>query len=107
MLGGKIVSNAGPIAFIIKAFGDTLLAGTLSILIWLTYVISIAMFLSGFAGYFLPLLHISNTALHRDIVESCLIGVFVLLHLLGTKAVGKAELYIVLIKVGILLFLFA
>lgn len=103
-LGGKIVSNAGPIAFIIKAFGDTLLAGTLSILIWLTYVISIAMFLSGFAGYFIPLFHISNTELHRDIVETCLIFVFVLLHLLGTKAVGKAELYIVLIKVGILLF---
>ncbi|NIA29661.1 MAG: amino acid permease, partial [Actinobacteria bacterium] len=34
-LGSKIVSNAGPIAFILKAFGDTVFTGSLSILMWL------------------------------------------------------------------------
>lgn len=103
ILGGKIISNAGPIAFILRGLGDSIVTGALSILMWLTYVISISLFVKGFAGYLLPFVHIESTPLAIGIVEVVVILFFTALNLLGSKAVGKAEFYIVLIKLSILL----
>lgn len=103
ILGRKIISNAGPIAFILKGLGDGLVTGTLSILMWLTYVISISLFVKGFAGYLLPFIHIKATALTTGIVEVLVILFFTALNIVGSKAVGKAEFYIVLVKLSILL----
>ena len=99
----KIISNAGPIAFILKGFGDNIITGALSILMWLTYVVSISLFIKGFAGYFLPLFHIESTALSLGFIEAALIVLFTALNFGGSKAVGKAEFYIVLTKISILL----
>ncbi len=103
ILGSKIISNAGPIAFILKGLGDNIVTGALSILMWLTYVVSIALFAKGFAGYFLPFIHVETTATTTGIVEVILIAFFMSLNFFGSKAVGKAEFYIVLIKLSILL----
>ncbi|WP_456441845.1 APC family permease [Caldithrix abyssi] len=103
ILGSKIISNAGPIAFILKGIGDNIITGALSILMWLTYIVSIALFVKGFAGYFLPFFHITVTPVSMAIVEIFVISFFTSLNFFGSKAVGKAEFYIVLIKVSILL----
>jgi amino acid transporter len=68
ILGGKIISNAGPIAFILKGLGDSIVTGALSILMWLSYVISISLFVKGFAGYLLPFVHIESTTLAIGLV---------------------------------------
>ncbi|NOY37722.1 MAG: amino acid permease [Chlorobi bacterium] len=104
ILGSKIISNAGPVAFILKGFGDNLITGALSILMWLTYVVSISLFVKGFAGYFLPLFHIASTSFANGFVEVVVIAFFTALNFFGSKAVGKAEFYIVLTKLTILLF---
>ncbi len=103
ILGSKIISNAGPIAFILKGIGDNIVTGALSILMWLTYVVSISLFVKGFAGYFLPLIHVGSTYLTLGIVEVVVISFFTVLNFFGSKVVGKAEFYIVLIKITILL----
>ncbi|HKK05108.1 MAG TPA: APC family permease [Gammaproteobacteria bacterium] len=102
VMGARIVSNAGPMEFVLRAFGDNLLTGSLSFLFWLTYVISLALFAKGFAGYFLPLVHLSGSPLATGAVEVGVIGAFLVLDLLGTDKVGKAEFGIVLIKLAIL-----
>ena len=101
-LGGKIVSNAGPIAFILKGIGDNIVTGALSVLMWLSYVVSISLFAKGFAGYFLPLLKITSTPLSVGLTEVILITFFTAINSFGSKAVGKLEFYIVLIKLSIL-----
>lgn len=103
ILGGKIISNAGPIAFILKGLGDRITTGALSILMWLTYVISIALFVKGFTGYLLPFIHINPTPFMTGIFEVIVISFFTALNFFGSKAVGKAEFYIVLVKLLILL----
>lgn len=103
ILGKKIISNAGPIAFILKGLGDSIITGVLSILMWLTYVVSISLFVKGFAGYLLPFIHIESTLFNVGVVEVIVIAFFTALNFLGSKAVGKAEFYIVLIKLSILL----
>jgi amino acid transporter len=101
-LGGKIISNAGPIEFILRGIGDSVITGALSILMWLSYVVSISLFAKGFAGYFLPLVHITATSLTKGITEVVLITVFTALNSFGSKAVGKAEFYFVIVKLLIL-----
>ena len=101
-LGGKIVSNAGPIAFILKGIGDSVITGALSMLIWMTYVVSIGLFAKGFAGYFLPLFHIPVTPLASGLNIVVVISFFTVLNFFGSKAVGEAEFYIVLLKIAIL-----
>jgi amino acid transporter len=101
-LGGKIISNAGPIEFILRGMGDNILTGALSILMWFSYVVSISLFAKGFTGYFLPLAHISATPWAKGITEVALIAFFTALSSFGSKAVGKAEFYIVIVKLLIL-----
>jgi amino acid transporter len=101
-LGAKIISNAGPIEFILRGIGDGIATGALSILMWLTYVISIALFAKGFAGYLLPALGISASGLHTGVVEAVVIVAFMALNLLGSEAVGRAETAIVGVKVLVL-----
>lgn len=103
ILGGKITSNAGPIAFILKGLGDHVITGALSILMWLTYVISIALFAKGFAGYLLPFVHITPTLVNTRIIEVLVISFFVALNFFGSKAVGRTEFYIVMAKLSVLL----
>lgn len=100
--GRKIVSNAGPIAYVLKGFGDTVVTGSLSVLMWLSYVVSISLFAKGFAGYFIPLIGITSSPLSIGITVVIVISFFTVLNFFGSKAVGKAEFYIVLIKLLIL-----
>ncbi len=101
-LGSRFVSNAGPIEFIIRGIGNNPITGTLSILMWFSYVVSISLFAKAFAGYFLALFHIKGTGLALGIVEAIVIAIFTALNFFGSKAVGKAEFFIVLIKLSIL-----
>ncbi len=102
ILGSRIISNAGPIGFILKGLGDSIVTGALSILLWLSYVVSIALLAKGFSGYFLPLFHVDVTTINVAIVEAILILLFVMLNFLGSKAVGESELFIVITKLAIL-----
>jgi amino acid transporter len=102
ILGAKIISNAGPIGFILKGLGDSILTGALSILFWMCYVISIALLAKGFSSYFLPLFRLDSSYLNTAIVESLLILFFVVLNFFGSKAVGKSEIFIVFAKLSIL-----
>ncbi len=101
-LGAHIVSNAGPIAFILRGIGDNLVSGALAVLMWLSYVVSIALFAKGFAGYLLPLVHLKVSGVGLGVVETLVVGFFTALNFFGSKAVGRAELYIVLVKLSIL-----
>ena len=101
-LSAKIVSNAGPIEYILHGIGDNVLTGALSILLWLSYVVSISLFAKGFSGYFLPLFHLGATPLAMGVTEVALITVFTFLSYLGSSTVGKTEVYIVAVKLTIL-----
>ncbi|WP_419653583.1 APC family permease [Thiolapillus sp.] len=78
------------------------MTGALSFLFWLSYVVSISLFAKGFAGYLLSLLGIENTPLAKGGVETLIVLAFMALNLAGSERVGKAEFFIVLIKLTIL-----
>ena len=102
ILGRKIISNAGPIQFIIDGMGDNIITGSLAVLMWLSYVVSISLFTKGFSGYFVPLFHLDNTHTNVAITEIGVVLLFTVINFFGSKLVGRLEFYIVLIKLAIL-----
>jgi len=102
-LGKVYVSNAGPIEFILRAFGDSILVGVLAFLYWFSFVVSISLFAKAFAYYGLALFHLPAKPLFVALIETLVIAFFTALNFFGAKAVGKVEFYIVLLKVSILL----
>ncbi len=102
--GQVVVSNAGPIAFVEKGLGRSPLTGSLGVLMWLSYVVSISLFAVSFAGYFLPLLGLPNEKTLQTAVEVGIIALFGAINYAGgSKAVGRLEFFIVLTKLAILL----
>jgi len=100
--GRKFVSNAGPIAFIREGFGDSYLVGALSILMWFSFVVSIALFSISFSSYFLPLFRLNGG--FKTVVEVLVIAIFGALNYCGgSRAIGKLEFWIVVLKLLVLL----
>jgi len=103
-LGSRFVSNAGPIEFVVRGIGDGVITGALSLLMWFSYVVSISLFAKAFAGYFLALVGLKLSPLAMGTVEVLVVAFFTALNFFGSKAVGKAEFWIVLVKLSVLLF---
>lgn len=102
-LGRILVSNAGPIEYVLHAFGDNVFVGALAFIYWFSFVISISLFTFTFTGYLLGALGLqNNTALYYTI-EALLIAAFVALNFKGAKAVGDAETFLVAFKIFVLL----
>jgi amino acid transporter len=101
-LGSAIISNAGPIEFILRGIGDNVVTGSLAILMWLSYVVSIALFADGFAGYFLPLINVESTFISTGITGSAFLVIFTVINTFGGRAVGRSEVFIVGVKLAIL-----
>jgi len=103
-LGARFPSAGGAVQFLIQGFGVGLVSGGLNIFMWIAYIISIALYAQGFAAYFMTFFPTYSTPLIAKLVSCSIVIIFTLINMLGASSVGKAELFIVLIKVSILLF---
>jgi amino acid transporter len=106
-LGIRYPSVGGASQFLVEEYGDGLLSGALNIFQYFAYVIAIALYARGFAGYaatFFP-----NVA-GSWIDEAFAVGIvvlFTLVNFLGSRVMGRAETAIVAIKVGVLVLFIA
>ena len=101
-LSMRFPSVGGPVQFMVQGFGDTVFAGGLNIFQYLAYVISIAFYANGFAGYAVSIFENPPSWVYK----ACALGVvalFVAVNLLGAHSMGSTEIVIVGIKVAILL----
>lgn len=102
-LGVRYPSAGGPVEFLLKGFGDGVLSGGLNLLLWVSYVFGLALYSKGFSYYAVTFLPPSSTHVWENIFATAIILIFTAINFIGAKAVGKSELFIVSIKVGILL----
>ncbi len=96
-------SRGGTVTFLDRAFGSGTLTGSLNVLLWLSYIVMLSLYAQAFGSYgatFLP-------ADWQDAGRHVLITLVVLgitgLNLLSANLIGRAETWIVAIKVTILL----
>src|SRR6266542_56452 len=50
-LGTRYPSAGGAVEFLVQGFGDGILSGGVNLFMWIGYVIALALYASGFAGY--------------------------------------------------------
>src|SRR5215471_5474021 len=101
-LGATFPSAGGAVHFLVKSYGDGILAGGLNLFMWLGYIISLALYATAFGSYAATFF---TTAHSPVLVKSLAIGAVVLLTLLnafGAQVMGRWETFIVVVKVAIL-----
>ncbi len=101
-LGATFPSAGGAVHFLVKSFGDGILAGGLNLFMWAGYIISLALYASAFGSYAATFVTEKPSPL---LLKSLAVGSVLLLTLVnafGAKMMGRSETLIVAIKVAIL-----
>ncbi len=97
-------SQGGTVEFLNQAFGSGVLAGSANVLLWISYVVMLSLYAYAFGSYAASFISGPHEAIWRHVLISTPIVLLAALNALGAAAVGKAEEWIVALKVLILLF---
>jgi amino acid transporter len=101
-LGATFPSAGGAVHFLVKSFGDGVLAGGLNLFMWAGYIISLALYAVAFGSYAATFI---TTTPSPMLVKALALGAVLLLTVVnafGARAMGRWETVIVAIKVAIL-----
>lgn len=104
------VRHAGPggtVVFLDKAFGKSIHVGALNVLLWFSYVVMLALYAHAFGAYGMAFFPGHDGFLLRHGLVSLAIVVPAVLNMASAGLVGKAETYVVVVKIAILLFFLA
>ncbi len=112
-LSVRYPSQGGTVEFINQAFGRGMTTGSLNVLLWLSYVVMLSLYSFAFGSYASSSFSgsiglfgatVGMQILMKHVFISAVIVAFTVLNVIGSKAVGDAEEWIVGIKIAILVF---
>lgn len=101
-LSAGFPSRGGTVTFVNEAFGDGLFSGSLNILLWISYIVMLALYASAFGSYGASFFDESLRGLMTHLLESGIIVLIALLNFLSAALIGEAEDLIVAVKLVIL-----
>jgi len=101
-LGAVFPSAGGAVHFLVKGFGDGILAGGLNLFMWAGYIISLALYATAFGGYAATFVTAAPSPLLLKSLAVASVVVLTLVNAFGAKLMGRSETLIVAIKVAIL-----
>ena len=93
--------SGGTIVFVDRAFGVDTATGTLNAVLWLSYLVTIALYASAFGAYGLTFFS-DQPAWLRHVLVSAAILIPAILNVLDSSIVSKSETVIVVIKLSLL-----
>ncbi len=96
-------NKGGTVIFLDKAFGKGLFSGSLNILLWLSYIIMLSLYSSAFGNYGASYFPSNLRQLGTHILISLIVIAVTLLNTTGASDIGRAEEWIVIAKLSILL----
>jgi amino acid transporter len=102
-LGAAFPSAGGAVHFLVKSFGDGVLAGGMNLFMWAGYIISLALYAVAFGHYAATFITTTPSAV---LVKSLAVGAVIALTIVnafGAKLMGRSETVIVAVKVAILM----
>jgi amino acid transporter len=96
--------RGGTVKFINKGFGIGVFSGTINNLLWISYIIMLALYASAFGSYAPNLLELTgNKTIDAHLYATSIILFATAINYYSIKVVGKIESYAVIIKLIILL----
>lgn len=102
-LGAKFPSAGGAVQFLVEGWGTGTISGGINLFMWIGYIISIALYAQGFAAYCMTFFTATPTPLLSKSIAASIVIFFTAINMLGAGSVGKAEVFIVGIKLAILI----
>src|SRR6201981_409256 len=101
-LGASFPSAGGAVHFLVKSFGDGVLAGGLNLFMWAGYIISLALYATAFGGYAATFVTTTPSPLLLKSLAVVPVLVLTLVNSFGATPMGRWETVIVVVKVAIL-----
>jgi amino acid transporter len=101
-LGARYPSRGGAAEFLIRCFGNGVISGGLNVFQFVGWIIAMALYCAGFAGYLRALLPFETPAWSGKAIGIGLIVAVVFVNMVGSKLVGRSELFVVAIELAIL-----
>ncbi len=95
-------SRGGTVTFLDRAFGAGMVTGSLNVLLWLSYVVMLSLYALAFGSYGATFLPPAWQAIGKHALISLSVAAIGGLNLLSAEWIGKAENWIVVLKVAIL-----
>jgi amino acid transporter len=101
-LGATFPSAGGATHFLVKSFGDGVLAGGLNLFMWAGYIISLALYATAFGGYAATFVTTAPSVLLLKSLAVASVVLLTLVNAFGATLMGRWETVIVAVKVAIL-----
>jgi amino acid transporter len=95
-------SEGGTVEFLNRAFDSGRMAGSLNVLLWLSYIVTTSLYAFAFGSYGSTFLPESAAGVGVHVLITSVIVIVALLNALSARLIGEAEDYIVAAKVLIL-----
>ncbi|CDF80188.1 amino acid permease [Formosa agariphila KMM 3901] len=103
-LSMKYPENGGTVKFIHQQFGNGVFAGGINNLLWISYIVMLALYASAFGSYGVALLSITgDKTIDTHILQSAIIVIALLINYLSVALVSRIESVAVVIKLLILI----
>lgn len=100
--------NGGTVNFVYQQFGDKIFGGGMNNLLWVSYIVMLALYASAFGSYAQQLISITgNKNTDVRIFQTSIIAAALLLNYLSIQLVSRIESVSVFIKLAILLLFIA
>ncbi len=94
-------SSGGTVVFVDRAFGLDLATGTLNLMLWLSYLVTIALYASAFGNYAGTFFHEQPAWLTHTLISAAIL-IPAVINILNASIVSKSETVIVGIKLSLL-----
>jgi len=95
-------NRGGTVTFIDNAFSHNLLSGTVNLMLWLSYLVTISLYAVAFASYAQTFFPGNTSSWLRHLLISLAIMLPVIINLISASFVSKSETFIVIIKITLL-----
>lgn len=94
-------NSGGTVHFVDMAFGENLLSGSVNLMLWLSYLVTISLYAVAFASYGETFFTQKSSLLHHALISTAII-LPAFINLVSASFVSKSETFIVVIKVLLL-----
>src|SRR5258708_25239959 len=101
-LGAAFPSAGGAVHFLVKSFGDGILAGGLNLFMWAGYIISLALYATAFGGYAATFVTTAPSVLLLKSLAVASVVLLTLINAFRARLVGPWGTVIAAIKLVIL-----
>src|SRR5664280_2363507 len=97
LLSTSFPSRGGTVTFVNRAFGPGLFTGGINVLLWLSYIVMLALYAQAFGSYAASFLPAAQHELGKHLFLTAAVVPVAVLNVAGASTVARAERYVVAI----------